>query len=91
MSEGDNALRNLSRLEQTLSNTVQFSAQKGLLAADLDAELDRLYRDNVEPARYERVFYRLPVELKFPCALRKPSIYAKSWRGRPSRVKWRWT
>ena len=60
VSEGDNALRNLSRLEQTLSNSVQFSAQKGLLAADLDAELDRLYRDHVEPPRYERLFYDLP-------------------------------
>jgi hypothetical protein len=47
---------NLGRLEQTLSNAVQLSAQKGLLAADLDAELDRLYRDHVEPPRYSRVF-----------------------------------
>jgi hypothetical protein len=50
------AAMNLGRLEQTLSNAVQLSAQKGLLAADLDAELDRLYRDHVEPPRYSRVF-----------------------------------
>jgi hypothetical protein len=50
------AAANLGRLEQTLSNAVQLSAQKGLLAADLDAELDRLYRDHVEPPRYSRVF-----------------------------------
>ncbi len=50
------AAMNLERLEQTLSNAVQLSAQKGLLAADLDAELDRLYRDHVEPPRYSRVF-----------------------------------
>jgi hypothetical protein len=50
------AAANLERLEQTLSNAVQLSAQKGLLAADLDAELDRLYRDHVEPPRYSRVF-----------------------------------
>jgi Protein of unknown function (DUF3037) len=50
------AAASLERLEQTLSNAVQLSAQKGLLAADLDAELDRLYRDYVEPPRYSRVF-----------------------------------
>jgi hypothetical protein len=50
------AAANLERLAQTLSNAVQLSAQKGLLAADLDAELDRLYRDHVEPPRYSRVF-----------------------------------
>jgi hypothetical protein len=55
-SEGAGALGNLDRLEQTLSNAVQLSARKGLLAADLDAELDRLYRDHVEPPRYGRVF-----------------------------------
>ncbi len=56
VSAGGDALANLSRLEQTLSNAVQFSARKGLLAADLDAELDRLYSDYVEPPRYGRVF-----------------------------------
>ena len=30
--------------------------QKGLLAEDMDAELDRLYRDHVEPPRYTRTF-----------------------------------
>ena len=30
---------------------MQLSPQKGLLAEDLDAELDRLYRDQVEPPR----------------------------------------
>jgi hypothetical protein len=55
-SESGGALGNLARLAQTLSNAVQLSAQKGLLAADLDAELDRLYRDHVEAPRYGRVF-----------------------------------
>jgi hypothetical protein len=45
---------NLARLQQTLSNAVQFSPQKGLLAQDLDAELDRLYRDHIEPPRHGR-------------------------------------
>jgi Protein of unknown function (DUF3037) len=49
-------LESLARLQQTLSNAVQLSPQKGLLAEDLDAELDRLYRDHVEPPRYSRSF-----------------------------------
>ena len=56
VSEGPGARENLARLTQTLSNAVQLSEQKGLLAADLDAELDRLYRDYVEPPRYGRIF-----------------------------------
>lgn len=41
----------LARLEQTLSTTIQLSPQKGLLAEDLEAELDRLYHDHVELPR----------------------------------------
>jgi hypothetical protein len=41
----------VAKLDQTMSNAVQFSPQKGLLAADLDAELDRLYSDHVAPPR----------------------------------------
>ena len=47
-------LEQLARLSQTLSNAVQLSPQKGLLSEDLDAELDRLYHDQVEPLRYDR-------------------------------------
>jgi len=50
------AAEQLARLEQTLSNAVQISPRKGLLAEDFDAELDRLYRDHVEPPRYGRTF-----------------------------------
>src|SRR3990172_1716160 len=50
------AAEQLARLEQTLSNAVQISPRKGLLAEDFDAELDRLYRDHVEPPRYGRAF-----------------------------------
>jgi hypothetical protein len=49
-----NAKAYISRLEQTLSNTIQLSPQKGLLAADLETELDRLYREHVEVPRYGR-------------------------------------
>ena len=45
----------IGRLEQTLSNTIQLSPQKGLLAEDFEAELDRLYRDHVEAPRHGRL------------------------------------
>ncbi|MFZ0820200.1 MAG: DUF3037 domain-containing protein [Candidatus Acidiferrales bacterium] len=40
-----------AKLEQMLSNTVQFSPRKGLLAADLDSEMDRLFHDQVAAPR----------------------------------------
>jgi hypothetical protein len=52
---GGNAQGYIARLEQTLSNTVQLSPQKGLLAEDLEAELDRLYHDHVEAPRQGRL------------------------------------
>jgi hypothetical protein len=51
---GGHAQGYIARLEQTLSNTVQLSPQKGLLAEDLEAELDRLYHDHVEVPRQGR-------------------------------------
>jgi Protein of unknown function (DUF3037) len=39
------------KLDDTLSNVIQFSPRKALLAEDFDAELDRLYRDHVAPPR----------------------------------------
>jgi Protein of unknown function (DUF3037) len=39
----------LQKLEQNLSNVLQLSPQKGLLADNFDAELDRLYREQVRP------------------------------------------
>jgi hypothetical protein len=41
--------RYLEKLDQTLSNAVQFSPVKAVLAEDFDAELDRLYHDHVAP------------------------------------------
>lgn len=37
----------LEKLDQTLSNVLQLSPQRGLLADDFDVELDRLFRDHV--------------------------------------------
>ena len=39
---------------ETLSNAVQLSPRKGLLASDPDAEIDRLFREQVEPVRETR-------------------------------------
>jgi hypothetical protein len=41
----------IAKLDQTLSNALQFSPQKGVLASDIDSELERLYHDHVEPPR----------------------------------------
>ena len=42
------------KFDQTLSNAVQLAPRKGLLARDPDAELDRLFREQVEPLRETR-------------------------------------
>jgi hypothetical protein len=44
-----NAARYIEKLDQTLSNALQFSPQRALIAEDFDAELDRLYREHVAP------------------------------------------
>ena len=41
----------LEKLDQTLSNALQLAPQKGVLAEDLDAEIERLYADHVAPPR----------------------------------------
>ena len=46
----------LSKWDSTLSTTLQIAPQKGVLADDLDAELERLYTDHVAvPRAYSRV------------------------------------
>ena len=39
----------LARLEQTLSNVLQFSPETAVFTDDFDSELDRLYRERVSP------------------------------------------
>jgi len=41
----------VAKLDRALSTSVQFSPQTGLLADDIDAEVDRLYSSQVAPAR----------------------------------------
>jgi hypothetical protein len=43
--------RLLGKWDDTLSNALQLAPQKGVFAADLDAELERLYADHVAPQR----------------------------------------
>src|SRR3990172_1293189 len=42
----------LTKLDETLSNVLQLSPQHGVLAEDVEAELDRLFRDHVETPRF---------------------------------------
>ena len=44
----------VAKLDETLSNVLQLSPQKAVLAEDFEAELDRLYRDHVAPPRRAR-------------------------------------
>jgi hypothetical protein len=44
----------LEKFEETLSNAVQLAPRKGLLSRDPEAELDRLFREQVEPIRESR-------------------------------------
>jgi hypothetical protein len=44
----------LEKFDETLANAVQLAPRKGLLSRDPDAELDRLFREQVEPLRETR-------------------------------------
>ena len=44
----------LEKLDQTLSNTLQFGPHKGVLADDFDTEMERLFREQVSPPRSAR-------------------------------------
>jgi hypothetical protein len=44
----------LEKFDETFSNAVQLAPRKGLLARDPDAEIDRLFREQVEPLREPR-------------------------------------
>jgi hypothetical protein len=51
---GTDAVAILEKFDQTLSNALQLSPRKGLLSGDLDAELERVFREQVEPVRESR-------------------------------------
>jgi len=50
-ANGGDWQRVLAKWDETLSNALQLAPQKGVFAADLDAELERLYTDHVAPQR----------------------------------------
>jgi hypothetical protein len=64
---GTDAAMVLDIFDQTLSNAVQLSPRKGLLARDLDAEIERVFREQVEPLRPGR---RGPAEIRTRSDLR---------------------
>src|ERR1019366_476375 len=51
---GIDAVAVLEKFDETLSNALQLSPRKGLLSGDLDAELERVFREQVEPVRESR-------------------------------------
>src|SRR5438128_10675600 len=67
-------------LNETLSNALQLSPQRGVLTEDLDAELDRLYRDHVplppyRPAAAETPSTRAAIRTRIHQVFRMASIY----------------
>jgi hypothetical protein len=44
----------VEKFDESFSNAVQLSPRKGLLAADFDAELERIFHEQVEPIRETR-------------------------------------
>ena len=51
----------LKKFDDTFANAVQLAPQKGLLALDPDAEIDRIFQEQVEPRREAR---RAPGEIR---------------------------
>lgn len=49
----------LAKLDQTLSGAIQMSPQRAVITDDFDFEMDRIYRDQVEPMRGPRAADRL--------------------------------
>ncbi|MCI0537154.1 MAG: DUF3037 domain-containing protein [Verrucomicrobiales bacterium] len=49
----------LEKLDQTWSGAIQMSPQRAVITEDFEAELDRIYRDQVEPVRGARAADRV--------------------------------
>lgn len=77
----------LGKLEDTLSNVLQLGPQKGVLTADADLEIDRLYRDHVEPPRYQlpagadREYSRGTIRMRAADIFRRTGIWGQMDRG----------
>jgi hypothetical protein len=77
----------LGKLEDTLSNVLQLSPQKAVLTAEFEFELDRLYRDHVEPPRYQlpagadREYSRGTIRMRAMEILKRTGIWGQMERG----------
>lgn len=77
----------IEKLDSTLSNVLQFSSQKAVLAEDFDAELDRLYHDHValppRPGRGAAMLEstRAWIRAKLSDVFRRHKILGKMQRG----------
>src|SRR6266436_9954280 len=66
----------LGKWDDTLSNALQLAPQKGVLAADLDAELERLYADHV-------AMQRTPSRAGAPGSRAQCACTARRFSGKP--------
>jgi hypothetical protein len=77
----------LAKLEDTLSNVLQLGPQKAVLTADADLEIDRLYRDHIEPPRYQlpggadREYSRGTLRMRAADVFRRTGIWGQMDRG----------
>ena len=75
----------VEKLDQTLSNVLQFSPQRGVLTADFEEEFERLYRDHVAPLQWRRA---PEAELKTPAGIRRRIREVFQAAGLRDRVEW---
>ena len=77
----------LAKLEDTLSNVLQLSPQKGLLTAEVELELDRLYRDHIELPRYQltdgadREYSRGTIRMRAADIFKRTGLWGQMERG----------
>lgn len=85
-TEGGEAVY-LAGLEDTLSNVLQLSPQRAVLTTDADVEIDRLYRDHIEPPRYQlpgaadREYSRGTIRMRAADVFRRTGIWGQMDRG----------
>ena len=75
----------VEKLDQTLSNVLQLSPQRGVLTADFEEELERLYRDHVAPQRWQRTRQE---DLRTAAGLRRRIREVFKAAGLRDRVEW---
>ena len=75
----------VEKLDQTLSNVLQLSPQRGVLTLDFEEELERLYRDHVAPQRWQRT---TQADLNTPAGIRRRIREVFGAAGLRDRVEW---